>query len=155
MNSTGCPGRPELLEFSTGNLPRPVFTRLAAHIERCPECLQALEGFDHEADPLLALLGQPVCARNTARDAVPQALRLLGWFGRTAGWDRRNLLLLTDFGGSNDPGTVESPAPNITPTKKNLDWAFRDKLFSDQIAGVFSHYDVRTIEYLAGARRVP
>jgi serine/threonine protein kinase len=83
MNSTGCPGRPELLEFSTGNLPRPVFTRLAAHIERCPECLQALEGFDHEADPLLALLGQPVCARNTARDAVPQALLAAARAART------------------------------------------------------------------------
>ena len=52
------------------------------------------------------------------------------WVGSVgpAGWDRSHLLLLTDFGGSDDPGTVQSPAPNITPTKKNLDWAFREWL---------------------------
>ena len=50
---------------------------------------------------------------------------VLTWFSGTAGWDRSHLLLLTDFGGNDDPGLPQSPAPNITPTRKNLDWAFR------------------------------
>jgi WD40 repeat protein len=91
-----------------------------ARSTRRPDVWAIIVGVGSPLDPKLKA--------QSSRDAVPQALRLLGWFGRTAGWDRRNLLLLTDFGGSNDPGTVESPAPNITPTKKNLDWAFREWL---------------------------
>ena len=70
----------------------------------------------------------PMLKATTSREAVRQATAAFGWFSRTAGWDRNHLLLLTDFGGSVDPGTVRSPAPNITPLKKNLDWAFREWL---------------------------
>ena len=70
----------------------------------------------------------PMLKATTSREAVRQATSAFGWFSRTAGWDRNHLLLLTDFGGSDDPGTVRSPAPNITPLKKNLDWAFREWL---------------------------
>jgi WD40 repeat protein len=77
-------------------------------------------GVSNPADPKLKA--------TSSRDAVRQASSAFAWFSQTAGWDRNHLLLLTDSGGSDDPGTVRSPAPNITPLKKNLDWAFREWL---------------------------
>ena len=50
--------------------------------------------------------------------------------GGTAGWDRSHLLLLTDLGGNENPGTSRRPAPNISPSRKNLDWAFQQWLAS-------------------------
>jgi WD40 repeat protein len=61
-------------------------------------------------------------------EVARQAFNMLGWFSAQAGWERSHMLLLTDFGGNADPGTVQSPEPNITPSKKNLDWAFRQWL---------------------------
>ena len=58
--------------------------------------------------------------------AVDQALEVLKWF-RAAGWDESHQLLLRDFGTS-DPGTPEAPAPNILPSRANLDWAIRQWL---------------------------
>jgi tRNA A-37 threonylcarbamoyl transferase component Bud32 len=74
MSSTACPGRPELFEFCKGNLPRPVFARLAAHVERCAGCQSALEAFDSLVDPLLARLRQPAHAEDLPADTVPPAL---------------------------------------------------------------------------------
>ncbi len=87
---------------------------------RRPQVWAIIVGVGSPVDPKLKAL--------SSRDAVPQAFNVLGWFSGTAGWDRSHLLLLTDFGGSDDPGTVQSPAPNIKPIKKNLDWAFREWL---------------------------
>ncbi len=64
----------------------------------------------------------------SSREVAQQALGVLGWFSGPGGWDRSHLLLLTDFGGNDDPGSVQSPAPNIKPTKQNLDWALREWL---------------------------
>jgi WD40 repeat protein len=61
-----------------------------------------------------------------SQTAPQQAAAVLQWF-RAAGWDEDHQLLLRDF-GSNDPGTVESPAPSILPTRKNLVWAFDEWL---------------------------
>lgn len=63
-------------------------------------------------------------------EPVQQALSVLAWLSGTAGWDRSHLLLLTDLGGNPDPGSPRNPAPNITPTRRNLDWAFRTWLAS-------------------------
>ena len=87
---------------------------------RTPQLWAIVVGVSGSSDPKLRLQGHP--------EVMRQAFNVFGWLNRTAGWDRSHLLLLTDFGGSDDPGTVQSPAPNITPTKKNLDWAFRDWL---------------------------
>jgi len=58
--------------------------------------------------------------------APQQAAEVLQWF-RGAGWDEDHQLLLRDF-GSEDPGTADSPSPNILPTRKNLAWAFDEWL---------------------------
>jgi WD40 repeat protein len=70
----------------------------------------------------------PKIRAQSSREAVRQAYRVLGWLSGPAGWDRSHSLLLTDLGGNNDPGAVASPAPNINPSKQNLDWAFRQWL---------------------------
>jgi len=70
----------------------------------------------------------PKIRAQSSRETVQQASDVLRWFTGVAGWDRRNLLLLTDFGGNANPGLPQSPAPNITPSKQNLDWAFREWL---------------------------
>ncbi len=89
-------------------------------VARRPQVWAIIVGVGSPAHPMLKA--------TTSRDAVREATSAFGWFSRTAGWDRNHLLLLTDFGGSDDPGTVRSPARNITPLKKNLDWAFREWL---------------------------
>src|SRR5262245_41416684 len=53
--------------------------------------------------------------------AVRDAGSVRQWIQR-AGWDERNQLLLRDF-GSSDPGEPDSPAPQILPLRRNLDWA--------------------------------
>jgi hypothetical protein len=87
---------------------------------RRPQVWAIIVGVSSAADPKLKA--------TSSRNAVQLASSTFAWFSQTAGWDRNHLLLLTDFGGSDDPGTVRSPAPNIAPLKKNLDWAFRDWL---------------------------
>ena len=72
----------------------------------------------------------PQVRRLSNRDSVQHAFSVLKWFSSTGGWDRNHLLLLTDFGGNDDPGTTVSPAPNITPSKRNLDWAVQTWLAS-------------------------
>src|SRR5579875_582006 len=67
----------------------------------------------------------PKVRARSSREAVPQALNVLRWLSGTAGWDRSHVLLLTDFGGSEDPGSPQSPAPNIAASRRNMDWAFR------------------------------
>lgn len=89
----------------------------------------------------------PKVRAQSRREAVQQAFNVLRWFSGTAGWDRSHLLLLTDFGGNDDPGLPQSPSPNITPSKKNLDWAFQTWLASKAQPG-----DV-IVFYFAGQSR--
>ncbi len=65
--------------------------------------------------------------------AVRGANQVRQWM-RQAGWDGRHQLLLSDFGAP-DPGRPDEPASNILPRKGNLDWAFRQWLFSRAKAG--------------------
>ena len=83
---------------------------------RTPQLWAIIVGVGNYRDP--AILDSP--------PAVDQALEVLKWF-RAAGWDESHQLLLRDFGTS-DPGTPEAPAPNILPTRANLDWAIRQWL---------------------------
>ena len=77
----------------------------------------------------------PKTRAQSSREPVQQALSVLAWLSGTAGWDRNHLLLLTDLGGNPDPGLPRNPAPNITPTRKNLDWAFQKWLASEAQPG--------------------
>jgi eukaryotic-like serine/threonine-protein kinase len=74
MSPTGCPGRTELLEFSVGNLPRPVFARIAEHVERCAGCVSALEAFDNQTDSVLARLRRTAYGEDLPAVEVPPAL---------------------------------------------------------------------------------
>jgi WD40 repeat protein len=47
---------------------------------------------------------------------------------RRAGWGEGQQLLLRDLGAA-DPGRPDSPAPEILPLRRNLDWAFNEWLF--------------------------
>jgi serine/threonine protein kinase len=58
MNSSSCPDRAELSGFVLGNLPGPVFERLADHVESCPACETALQSLDDLTDSLLRKLQQ-------------------------------------------------------------------------------------------------
>src|SRR5271157_1569697 len=83
-------------------------------------------------------VGSPLDPRARAQssgEVVQQAFNVLKWLNGTAGWNRSHLLLLTDLDGSADPGSLRSPASNITPTRKNLDWAFRQWLPARAQAG--------------------
>ena len=92
-------------------------TRGPAPPARRPQLWAIVAGVGSPLDP-------KVRARSS-REAVPQALDVLRWLGGTAGWDRSHVLLLTDFGGNDDPGSPQSPAPNIAATRRNFDWAFQ------------------------------
>jgi serine/threonine protein kinase len=74
MGRAGCPDRAELSEFSTGNLPRAVFLRVAEHVEHCASCVSALDAFDDPPDSLLAQLRRPAMADKAVDEAMPPAL---------------------------------------------------------------------------------
>ncbi len=97
MDRISCPDRTELARFTVGNLPRPDFVRVAAHVQWCPTCETTLQALDEEVDPLLSELrdaseAEPVAATpvpetliaaaRAARDAVParEAPRRVGKF---------------------------------------------------------------------------
>jgi WD40 repeat protein len=83
---------------------------------RPPQLWAIIVGVGNYRDP--AILDSP--------SAPDQAGAVLRWF-RSAGWDESHQLLLRDF-GSSDPGTPDAPAPNILPTRGNLEWAIRQWL---------------------------
>ncbi|MBV8487326.1 MAG: WD40 repeat domain-containing protein, partial [Planctomycetaceae bacterium] len=92
-------------------------------VERRPRQLWAIiVGVGAPHDPVVRAQSDP--------EAVRQALSVLAWLVGTAGWDRSHLLLLTDLGGNENPGIPKRPAPNISPSHKNLDWAFQQWLAS-------------------------
>ena len=90
---------------------------------------------------------------NYAHSAIPDrpapardANRIQQWIAQ-AGWDDRHQILLSDFGNT-DPGEPDSPALNIRPTKRNLDWAFHHWLFTRK----FQAGDI-VVFYFAGESR--
>lgn len=81
---------------------------------RRPEVWAVVVGIGDHDDPTIA----------GGKTSVREANSVLRWLRGPAGWDRSHSLFLRDL-GSQDPGTPDAPAAIITPTKKNLDWAFR------------------------------
>ena len=92
----------------------------SAQPSRRPEIWAILVGVNRYDRSMSTTVG-PTTARG--------AKQVLHWL-RQAGWDDgRHQLLLTDYGAA-DPGRPDDPAPNIRPRRQNLDWAFRNWLFS-------------------------
>ncbi len=92
----------------------------SAQPSRRPEIWAILVGVNRYDRSMSTTVG-PTTARG--------AKQVLHWL-RQAGWDDgRHQLLLTDYGAA-DPGRPDDPAPNILPRRQNLDWAFRNWLFS-------------------------
>jgi serine/threonine protein kinase len=71
-----CPDRGELEGFAVGRLTGPELTRLAGHIERCPQCEEALRKLEPLADPLLERLKDLSLTEGILGEAVPHALIL-------------------------------------------------------------------------------
>jgi serine/threonine protein kinase len=72
MNLKDCPNAAELSEFVLGNLPAPLFDRVAAHVECCAVCETTLQGLDGLTDSLICRLKHPVV--QTFPSVVPEAL---------------------------------------------------------------------------------
>jgi len=79
MTPTSCPHPGELWGFVTGTLSRPMFERIAGHVEQCAACEKHLQQFDGLADPLQAQLRHAPGATTSTVDPMPsdllQALR--------------------------------------------------------------------------------
>jgi len=76
MDSTGCPPAAELSRFAIGDLPRPAFARLAAHVQQCASCEATLQRLEEVSDPLLSKLRQVGLSESSTMTTVPEGLLL-------------------------------------------------------------------------------
>ena len=53
MPLLACPSRNDLAGFNLGRLPEQSVEEIAAHLEQCNRCEQAVKELDHEADPIV------------------------------------------------------------------------------------------------------
>ena len=53
MPLVACPSRTDLSGFNLGRLPEQSLEEIAAHIEQCNRCEEAVKELDHEADPIV------------------------------------------------------------------------------------------------------
>jgi serine/threonine protein kinase len=72
--SSDCPGRADLAEFVTGNLPRKAFERIARHVEGCAACETALGALDEPTDSFLGHVRRAVLEEAPAEEPVPREL---------------------------------------------------------------------------------
>jgi eukaryotic-like serine/threonine-protein kinase len=56
MPLVACPSRSDLSGFNLGRLPEQSMEEIAAHIEQCNRCEEAVKELDHEADPVVTFL---------------------------------------------------------------------------------------------------
>jgi serine/threonine protein kinase len=73
MSPPRCPDRAELARFVVGDLPRPAFAQIAAHVEQCPACASLLPTLDDQPDPLLSQLRQ-AASMESVTPTLPHAL---------------------------------------------------------------------------------
>jgi tRNA A-37 threonylcarbamoyl transferase component Bud32 len=73
MDTMRCPPASDLARFAAGDLPRPEYVRVSAHVEQCPVCEASLPDVDSASDPLLAQLRSRDEAAPTEIQ-VPEAL---------------------------------------------------------------------------------
>src|SRR5262245_54509922 len=74
MDSTQCPPAAELSRFAVGDLPKPAFTRVAAHVQQCPACEASLQALDDEGDALLSGLRDGAAKSGSTLATVPAKL---------------------------------------------------------------------------------
>ncbi len=82
MDATVCPARAELEGFVVGTLSGSEFARVAGHVERCPDCEQAVQALDHFADPFLARLRRSTASEDSEVEPVPCDLVAAARFAR-------------------------------------------------------------------------
>ena len=70
-----CPHPDVLFAFTVGNLPGDLLEQVAAHLDTCPECRNALETLEGEANGLARLL-RPVVEETSAVDPLPPRTKM-------------------------------------------------------------------------------
>ena len=71
MAATTCPGMAELEGFAAATLPGSEFARVADHVERCPDCEEALQALDQRTDPFLSRLRRSTASAASEAEPVP------------------------------------------------------------------------------------
>jgi len=94
-----------------------ISTATAADAPRTPKVWAIVAGVDAYADGQI-----PRCS-----GAVRDAREVASWFTGQAGWDRKNVLRLDDFGRRSHGAAIE-PSEALRPTLANLEWAVVDWL---------------------------
>ncbi len=56
MPLAACPTLDDLSSFNLGSLPEESIERIAAHLEQCKRCEEAVKEFDHQADSIVSTL---------------------------------------------------------------------------------------------------
>ncbi|MBY0524566.1 MAG: protein kinase [Gemmataceae bacterium] len=89
MDSTQCPPAVELSRFAVGDLSKPAFARVAAHVQQCAACEATLQALDDEGDPLLSGLRDGASKAESTVTTVPAKLLSMArsaLAGQTANW---------------------------------------------------------------------
>ena len=82
MAATNCPGRAELEGFVAATLAGSEFARVADHVERCPDCEEALQALDRLRRPVsLPTAAVDRVSRVSEAEPVPRELVAVGAFG--------------------------------------------------------------------------
>ena len=71
MAATTCPGKAELEGFVAATLSGSEFARVADHVERCPDCDEALEALDQRTDPFVSRLRRSTASVALQAEPVP------------------------------------------------------------------------------------
>jgi serine/threonine protein kinase len=85
MDATACPARADLESFVVGTLSGSEFARVAGHVERCPDCEEAVQALDHFTDPFLARLRRSTASEASEAEPVPRELVAAVRFARSRG----------------------------------------------------------------------
>lgn len=84
MNVAECPDQAEWSRFVLGNLPRAALVDLASHLEQCPACQTAIQGFDEAIDPLVTGLRRSTEVNPQGTEPVPESLLSVARLARDA-----------------------------------------------------------------------
>jgi eukaryotic-like serine/threonine-protein kinase len=85
MAATSCPGTAELECFVAATLSGSEFARVADHVERCPDCEEALQALDHFTDPFLSRLRRSTTTAASDAEPVPRELIAAARLARSRG----------------------------------------------------------------------
>ena len=103
MAATTCPGKAELEGFVAATLSGSEFARVADHVERCPDCDEALQALDQRTDPFVSRLRRSTASVALQAEPVPCELVAAARSARS----RREPSWLTSDQGSHRLGKFE------------------------------------------------